>query len=110
MPVFKINNSGKRLRDESEETKEVRNRLHQNQIKDNSAEFQKEVDELTSNLKIVTNFGVLLRLAKAQADAEKEGDPDKIKKATQDHESYRQLCLKADRMDLGYNRKFLDNK
>ena len=29
MPVFKINNSGKRLRDESEETKEVRNRLHQ---------------------------------------------------------------------------------
>ena len=56
MPVFKINNSGKRLPDESEETKEVRRRLHQNQIKDNSAEFQKEVDEFSELLKKWINW------------------------------------------------------
>lgn len=49
-------------------------------------------------MKIVTNFGVLLRLAKAQAEAEKSGDKDRIKKATEAHMAYRELCLKADNM------------
>ena len=48
--------------------------------------------------KIITNFGVLLRLAKAQAEAEKSRDLDWIKTATQEHAEYRKLCLEADAM------------
>lgn len=47
-------------------------------------------------IKVVTNFGILMRFAKAEA--KKLGDKEKIKKAEEEHENYRQLCLIADSM------------
>lgn len=49
-------------------------------------------------MKIITNFGVLLRLAKKQAEAEKSGDQEAIKKATAEHMAYKKLCLESDEM------------
>ena len=53
------------------------------------------------SLRIVTHFGTLMRLAKAAADARREGDPEKIAKAEKEHEDYRQMCLKSDEMVIG---------
>lgn len=49
-------------------------------------------------MKIVTFFSTLMRYARAEAEAEKSGDPIQIAKAKADHEAYRQLCLRADEM------------
>jgi hypothetical protein len=63
-------------------------------------------------LKIITNFGILMRYAKAEADAKKEyvyacdlHDKDKKIKARKKyddavdaHEDYRQMCLNSDEM------------
>jgi hypothetical protein len=51
-------------------------------------------------LKTVTFFTTLLQLARAEADARKSGDPERIAKAAAEHEAYRQLCLKADEMRI----------
>ena len=42
-----------------------------------------------------------MRKAFALGQACKRGDILEIKKAEEDHEAYRQLCLKADEMTLG---------
>lgn len=52
-------------------------------------------------MKLITNFGVLCRLARAEAEAKKSGDPVLIEKATKAHEEYKELCLKADEMQIG---------
>jgi hypothetical protein len=39
-----------------------------------------------------------MKLARAEAEAVKKGDLVEIEKAKKQHEDYRQLCLKADRM------------
>ena len=52
-------------------------------------------------MKIVTNFNILLYYARELARAEKSGDPTWIEKAKADHDAYKELCLSADRMDLG---------
>ena len=49
-------------------------------------------------MKIITNFGVLLRLAKKQAEAEKSGDQEAIKKATAEQMAYKKICLESDMM------------
>ena len=51
-------------------------------------------------IKLVTNFGILMRLAKEESEAKKLGDKERIKKAEEEHESYRQLCLMADSMTI----------
>lgn len=52
-------------------------------------------------IKIVTDFRVLMRLAKAVGQAEKAGDKEAIAKAQAEHDAYKDLCLKADKMNLG---------
>lgn len=52
-------------------------------------------------IEIVTDFGVLLRLAKAVGQAEISGDQEAIAKAKAEHDAYKDLCLRADRMNLG---------
>lgn len=52
-------------------------------------------------IKIVTDFRVLMQLARAVGQAEKSGDQEALAKAKAEHDTYRDLCLKADRMILG---------
>lgn len=53
------------------------------------------------SISIITDFRTLLQLARELSDAEKEGDVDKINKARVKHDEYKDLCLKADRMNTG---------
>lgn len=52
------------------------------------------------SVKVYTNFGVLLRLARALAVAERTGDVELIKKAKFEHDQYKELCISADEMLL----------
>lgn len=52
-------------------------------------------------LEIVTDFRVLIQLARAVGQAEKSGDQEAIAKAKTEHDAYKELCLRADRMNLG---------
>ena len=49
-------------------------------------------------IKIVTDFRVLMQLARAEAQARLHGTQEEYEKAKQKHEEYRRLCLKADEM------------
>lgn len=52
------------------------------------------------SIKVIANMGELMRKAKAEAKAIKEGNPNKIKKAKDDHEAYKKICLDADEIQL----------
>ena len=52
-------------------------------------------------IKVVINFGVLLRLARDLAIAEKSGDPKKIEEAKIAHDNYRSLVLDSDEIATG---------
>ena len=52
-------------------------------------------------IEIVTDFRVLMQLARALGQAEKSGDQDAIAKAKAEHDAYKDLCLRAGRMNLG---------
>ena len=49
-------------------------------------------------LKLITNFGLLLRLAHKEAQARLNGTEEEYEKAKAEHEAYAKLCLKADEM------------
>jgi len=53
-------------------------------------------------MKVTTNFGSLLRLARELYNAEKSGDLAQIEKARQAHDEYKKLCLEADEMSIGH--------
>ena len=55
-------------------------------------------------IEIVTDFRVLMQLAQAVGQAEKSGDQEALAKAKADHDAYKDLCLRADRMTLGVPR------
>lgn len=57
-------------------------------------------DAMESKRLVVTDFGVLLRLASNLAIAEKSGNLEHIESAKKEHDEYRDLCLKADRMNV----------
>ncbi len=46
----------------------------------------------------MTFFSTLMHYAREEAKARESGDEARIKKAAEEHESYRQLCLKSDGM------------
>lgn len=52
-------------------------------------------------IKLVTSFQELLRLARAEAEARKSGDPVALAEAVAAHNAYKELCLRADSMSLG---------
>jgi hypothetical protein len=47
-------------------------------------------------IKIITNFHTLCRLARKEANSKKNGTEGEIKKAKEEHEAYKKLCLEAD--------------
>lgn len=55
-------------------------------------------------IEVVTDFGVLMRLAKSLGNAKKSGDQAAIDKAQAEHDAYRDLCLVSDEMSLGARR------
>ena len=57
--------------------------------------------------KTVTSFQTLMQLATELAAAERTGDEQKIEEAKRKHDSYKELCLKADSMALGVTNSFL---
>ena len=52
-------------------------------------------------MEVVTHFCTLMRLARAEAEAEKSGDVKAYEEAKAQHEAYKQLCLESDQMLLG---------
>lgn len=52
-------------------------------------------------METITSWQTLMMLAKDLGDARKSGDEEKIQQARQAHDSYRDLCLRADCMSLG---------
>lgn len=52
-------------------------------------------------VKIITDFRVLMQKAHALGKAKLSGDETEIAAAQADHDAYRDLCLKAERMNLG---------
>lgn len=52
-------------------------------------------------IRIVTDFRVLMQLAKLVGQAKKSGDREAIAKAEKEHDEYRDLCLRSDRVNLG---------
>lgn len=52
-------------------------------------------------IQIITDFRVLMQKARALGKAKQSGDLETIAAAQEDHDAYRDLCLKADKMNLG---------
>ena len=52
-------------------------------------------------IKIVTDFRVLMQKAHTLGNAIKSGDAAEIAAAQADHDAYRDLCLKAEKIILG---------
>lgn len=49
-------------------------------------------------MEIVCSWTTLFQLAKAEAQARKSGDAVALAKASAEHEDYKQMCLRANRM------------
>ena len=58
-----------------------------------------------NGVRIVTDFRVLMKLAKELGDARKSGDESRIKQAKLAHDEYRDLCLSSDEMVTGLTYK-----
>ena len=52
-------------------------------------------------IEVVTDFRVLMQLARIMGQAEKSGDKAAFAKAKAEHDAYKDLCLRADMMILG---------
>lgn len=65
--------------------------------------------EISSMIKIKTDFRVLMAHAAAVGAAKKSGDPLRIENAVKEHDAYKELCLNADEMALGITWGQLDN-
>ena len=51
-------------------------------------------------MKVVTNFGILMRLASELGKAKHSRDVDRISKAKKEHDDYKELCLQSDEMTI----------
>lgn len=58
-------------------------------------------------IEVVTDFRVLIKLASTLGRAEKGGNKEAIAKARAEHDTYRDLCLNADKMTLGMSHSAL---
>lgn len=52
-------------------------------------------------IETISNFGILMKKAKALGNAKKTGDHELIKKCKKDHDDYAKICLLSDKMSLG---------
>ena len=53
-------------------------------------------------MKIIANFGILIKLASALGKAEQSGDIEAIEKARKEHEAYKKIVLEADELSTGH--------
>ena len=61
-------------------------------------------------IKIITEFRILMQKAYALGQAKKHGDKEEIVKAQTEHNIYRDICLQANRINLGFSQKSLDSR
>ena len=54
-------------------------------------------------IKVIANFGHLVRLAKEAANAEISGDKELYKIKKKEHDDYKNICLEADEVQIGIN-------
>jgi len=54
-------------------------------------------------IKVIANFGHLVRLTKEMSDAEISGNKELYKIKKEEHESYKKNCLEADEVQIGIN-------
>jgi hypothetical protein len=54
-------------------------------------------------MEIVTSMQTLMLYAKELGNARKSGDKELIRKAQSQHDHYRDICLKADRITLPFS-------
>lgn len=52
-------------------------------------------------MELVTSWQTLMMYAKELGEAKKSGNEERIKEAQEKHDTYRDICLKSDRMELG---------
>jgi len=52
-------------------------------------------------MKVIADLGLLMRLAREVNIAKADGCPEKIKIAQNEHNSYKEICLKADETATG---------
>lgn len=58
-------------------------------------------------VKTITNWQTLMKYAHELGQARKSGDKERIIKAEETHDNYKELCLKADAMNLGVRNRDL---
>jgi len=51
-------------------------------------------------MKLITSWDTLMHYARELGAARQSGEAERIEKAQKQHDDYRDLCLKADRMSL----------
>ena len=51
-------------------------------------------------VEIITNWDTLMQLAQEVGQAKLSGDKERLKKAQEAHDNYRDTCLKSDKMSL----------
>lgn len=61
-------------------------------------------------IKIVTSWETLMMKAKKLGEAKQRGDPKEIEDAQIDHDAYRDMCLKSDKMVLPFTRRELSGR
>lgn len=54
--------------------------------------------KVNKNMKIISNYGMLMHLAKKLGNARKSGNVDDIILAKNEHDEYVKFCLKSDEM------------
>jgi len=54
-------------------------------------------------MKVVTSFATLMKLASELGKARLSGDEERIHVAKENHDAYKELCLKSDEMMLNCN-------
>lgn len=52
-------------------------------------------------MKVVTFWHTLMKLAKEVGEAKRSRDPERTRKAEEEHDAYKQLCLESDEMAIG---------
>ncbi len=64
------------------------------------AEYQGEITDFSpwKTITTISSVKTLMQKAKALGDAKKSGDINLIKKAQEEHDQYRDICLKSDKM------------
>lgn len=53
-----------------------------------------------SGLRVITSFRTMMTLAYELGQARLSGDPERIRKAQDDHDAYKEIMLRSDKIQL----------